>query len=262
MNPVWTAPALEIAVTSASGAQAAQRGGADRLELCNALELGGITPSAGLVEEVLTATSLPVHILVRPRPGDFCYDQDQLATAAREARLLARQGVAGIVLGALTRDARIDSAAAIRIIEAAKSENPDLDITFHKAFDQLADPLAALPELAGLGIDRVLSSGKAQRALDGCAVLAAMTSLASGVQVMAGGGVLPGDIPALATQSQVDAVHFSAKRSGTSTPASSISGTSISLGSADGADPNAYFVTDQALVEQARSQINLLRKPG
>lgn len=247
------APALEVAIASAAGAMSAEFGGADRLELCNALELGGVTPSAGLLESVSAASSLAVHVLVRPRPGDFCYSDSELATAEHEARWLAQQGVAGIVLGALNRDGTIDAVATTRLIAAAKSAAENVEITFHKAFDQAVDPLAALELLAGLGVDRVLSSGQAQRALDGVAVLSAMAALGSGVQIMAGGGVLPADIRELSRNGQIDAVHFSAKQRGPSIPSRS-----ISLGSADGADPNAYFVTDQALVRQARSEIAAL----
>lgn len=244
------APALEVAIASAAGAEAAELGGADRLELCNALELGGITPSAGLLEGVLAATSLPVHVLVRPRPGDFCYSAADLDTAQREARALAAQGAAGIVLGALTRDAQIDVEATARLIEAAKSVNSSIEITFHKAFDQLRMPLPALDVLAELGVDRVLSSGQAQRAVDGVTLLAAMTACSSGVEIMAGGGVLPADIAELAQRAQVDAIHFSAKQSGPAVPMSH-----ISLGTADGANPNAYFVTDQGLIRSARAEI-------
>jgi len=250
-------PVLEIAIASAAGAVAAQLGGADRLELCNALELGGVTPSAGLTASVLAATELPVHVLVRPRPGDFCYDASEIGTAEHEAQLLARQGAAGIVLGALTGDGQIDVAATSRIIAAAKSVAPAVEITFHKAFDQSADPLPALQLLAGLGVDRVLSSGQAQRARDGIPVLSAMAAQRSGVQIMAGGGVLPADIADLSRLARVDAVHFSAKR-----PGPSAANVGISLGSADGADPNAYFVTDQALVRQARAEIAALAGAG
>lgn len=251
--PTPSVPVLEIAIGSAAGAVSAQLGGADRLELCNALELGGVTPSAGLTESVLAATNLPVHALVRPRPGDFCYSASELSTAEQEARLLARQGVAGIVLGALTSNGRIDPLATTRIIAAARSAAPSVEITFHKAFDQTADPLQALELLAELGVDRVLSSGQAQRALDGVSVLATMRAQHSGVQIMAGGRLLPADIAELARNASVDAVHFSAKRPGPSAPNGA-----ISLGSADGVDPNAYFVTDQALVRQARAEIAAL----
>ncbi|WP_304437697.1 copper homeostasis protein CutC, partial [Frigoribacterium sp. Leaf44] len=111
-------PALEIAVTSAAGAVTARDGGADRVELCSALELGGVTPSQGLVEATV-ATGVPVHALVRCRPGGFVYDTDELDVMVREIRALVRSGVAGVVVGALREDGSLDVDALRWFVEAA-----------------------------------------------------------------------------------------------------------------------------------------------
>lgn len=242
---------LEIAIASAAGAAAAQAGGANRVELCSGLELGGLTPSAGLVDACMEAGTLPVNVLLRPRPGDFHYDESELATAEREARMLARQGVAGVVLGALRRDGTIDVPATSRLIAAVLNQSADTVITFHRAIDHVADPIAALETLAGLNVHRVLSSGQAHRAIDGLAVLKQMKSLNTDVEIMAGGGVRPEDIPVLIGRARVDAVHLSAKISGPSVPASA-----VALGSADQSDPNRYFITDESLVRSAAENLD------
>lgn len=252
-----TFPNLEIAVTGPAGAGIAQRAGVDRVELCSALELGGVTPSQGSTEATLTATggSLAVHALIRPRPGDFCYAEDELGTAEREISCLARQGIAGVVIGALNPDGTVALEATRRLVGAARAADPGLQITFHRAVDQTADPVAAVEPLARLGVDRILSSGQANRAIDGVATLRRMVQAAAGiVEIMAGGGVQVSDIQTLVTDAGVQAVHSSAKA-----PRAGSGRTDVSLGSADGADPGAYFVTDQNLVQQAAEVIRKIR---
>ncbi|AJT42622.1 copper homeostasis protein CutC [Psychromicrobium lacuslunae] len=245
---------LEIAIASAAGAVAAYRGGADRVELCSALELGGVTPSAGLIASVLDASELPVQALIRPRPGDFCYSPEELATAVLESVECAKQGVAGVVIGVLTPSGHVDLAATERLIEAARSVNSEIEIVFHRAIDQAVNAVDAVGSLAALGVDRVLSSGQAARAIEGLASLTAMVKANSGVQIMAGGGVRTADIPALFKEAGVAAVHLSAKAAGPAIP-----GATLALGSADGSDPNAYFVTDKDLVSAAAEQLNSCR---
>lgn len=239
-------PALEVAVTSARGARTARECGADRVELCSALELGGITPSAGLVEQA-TAVGLPVFALVRCRPGGFVYDADEVATMRREARSLARAGVAGVVLGALNPAGDLDTDATRRIADAARDAEPAVQLTFHRAVDRARDPLAILPQLVPLGIERVLTSGGAPTADEGLATIGRMTALGLPVQVTAGGGVRP-DTVARAALAGVAAVHLSAKRR-------AAGGTSpVRLGAL--ADDDSYFVTDGDLVRKARAQLH------
>lgn len=251
-------PQLEIAVTGSSGAVVAHQNGADRVELCTALELGGLTPSQGNVERTLSETNgeLEVHALIRPRPGDFCYNRDDLATAEREVRLLVSQGVTGIVIGALDADGTIALDSTQRLIAAARESSAQIDITFHRAIDQTINAVAAVETLIDLGIDRVLSSGQSNSALDGLKTLRAMTHAGSGrLEVMAGGGVRIGDVDALVRQAGVDAVHLSAK----ATEGAAVS-PGVSLGSSDGANPSAYFVTDPQIVEQAAAAVRDLRR--
>jgi len=251
-------PQLEIAVSGSAGAIAANQNGADRVELCTALELGGLTPSQGTVERTLNETrgGLEIHALIRPRPGDFCYSRDDLATAEREVRFLVRQGVSGIVIGALEVDGTIALDSTRRLIAAAREISSEINITFHRAIDHTTDPVAAVTTLLDLEIDRVLSSGQASSAIDGLETLRAMVNAASDrVEVMAGGGVKVGAINTLVNEAGVDAVHLSAKAtSGSPVPPG------VSLGSADSLNPGAYFVTDSDVVHQAAEAVRALRQ--
>jgi copper homeostasis protein len=243
--------ALEIAVVSAAGAVVARDGGADRIELCAALELGGVTPSQGLVEAAV-ATGIPVHALVRSRPGDFVYDADEVATMLREIRAIAAAGVAGVVVGALDADGALDVPGIERFAAAAREVAPDVEVTVHRAIDRAADPVAAAAVLPRLGVTRVLTSGGAPTAPEGTTTLAAMVLAAGDVQVQAGGGVTPTDIPALAATG-LAAVHLSAKRP--AIPATTAD-SAVRMGSRD---DDGYSVTDPAVVAAARRAVDDLR---
>lgn len=240
-------PALEIAVTSPAGARAARENGADRVELCSALELGGLTPSAALVEAV-AAQELPVQVLVRCRPGDFVHDAQEIALMAAEVRSVIASGAAGVVIGALTADGALDTVAVARLAEAARGAGRPVDVTLHRAVDQSADPVATAALLAPLGLTRVLTSGGAPAAADGLETIAAMVAAAPGVQVMAGGGVRLADIPALLSAG-VASVHLSAKTRAPRRPG----GTWVPLGAGGAsAEQDTHFVTDPEVVAGAR----------
>lgn len=234
---------LEIAVQDVPGAQLAAIHGADRIELCTALQLGGLTPSQGLLASVRGAEpALPIHALIRPRPGDYVYDAATVALMVAEIKGMRDGGATGVVIGALTSADAIDYAAVQTLIAAADG----LHITFHRAVDHLSmgDAVAAVPRLAGLGVARILSSGGAARARAGLAQLQAMQEGAAGtLSVMAGGGVDVSDFVAFHEAGLRD-VHLSAKRSvNQPTPAP--------LTEAAQAEDNSYFATDAGLVEQA-----------
>jgi len=243
--------ALEIAVTSAAGTRTARANGATRVELCAALELGGVTPSAGLVEAALAeaGAGFEVHALVRPRPGDFGYDAGELATSVGEVRTLARAGVHGVVVGALTADRRVDLEALRALAGAAREIAPDVVVTFHRALDQAGSVVDAFAALADSGlVDRVLTSGGAPRAIEGLGTIRELASVSAGrVQVMAGGGVGLDDIAAL-VEAGANAVHLSAKRR---VPGA---GARVALGAGD-VDPGSHFVTDGDLVAAARDRL-------
>lgn len=210
---------LEIAVQDAVGALTAVHAGADRLELCAALETGGLTPSLGLVEEVAAGVASAVEgsarpvelcVLIRPRDGGFVFSPLEVSMMERDvAHLAAVPGVTGVVIGALTSDHRIDTEAVRRLVTAAG----DLEVVFHRAIDVVPDPAGCIEALIALGCRRVLTSGGAATAPEGLPALAAMVETADGrLEIMAGGGVTANSIPAL-LDAGVQAIHLSAKES-------------------------------------------------
>lgn len=206
---------VEIAVQDVAGARGALAAGATRLELCQALAVGGLTPSVGLLEAVLAAVDpSTVNVLVRPRGGGFVYAEEEIALVAADIRACVSRGAGGVVVGALTPDGRADLQALARWRDAAG----DATLVFHRAIDAVGAPRAVLEDLRGAGVDRVLTSGGAERSVDGAAVLASLVAASGGIEIMAGGGVQPGDIGALVAAG-VDAVHLSARtRGGTGAP--------------------------------------------
>lgn len=177
---------IELAVESASAARVAAAGGVDRIELAPDLEAGGLTPSLELAGRVVDDVALPVFAMVRPRPGDFVYSAAEIGDMCATIEKLRAAGVHGIVAGALTTERAIDTAATRALVTAADG----LPFTFHRAFDRIADQAGALEQLVALGIARVLTSGGAVSALEGCARLRALVAQADGrIVILAGGGI-------------------------------------------------------------------------
>jgi copper homeostasis protein len=240
---------LEIAVVSAEGAGIAAAEGADRIELCSSLELGGITPSQGLMEAAVEQVGgrLEIHPLIRCRPGDFTYSAAELDTMEREIRSLLMQGAHGVVVGALKPGGKVDVPATRRLAECARNIDASAQLTFHRAIDQGSDPIEAVEVLAGLGFTRVLSSGQSGSVGEGLDTLASMARRSGGrLEIMAGGGLRITDIPAV-QRFGIHAVHLSAKQ--LASPAAS---GALSLGAWNRTDPAAYYVTDAAVVRAAR----------
>ncbi|MGJ4843261.1 copper homeostasis protein CutC [Leifsonia sp. Le1] len=232
--------AVEIAVQDRAGVRVALEAGAHRIELCSALGVGGLTPSAGLIEAAVAEAQSAghdgfVHVLIRPRAGGFVYDADEVELALADIRYARRAGASGVVVGALDAVGAVDTDAVARFV----AEAGDLDVTFHRAIDIAPDPLGALDTLAALGVRRILTSGGASRSIDGVGMLAALAAESAGrVQVMAGGGVGVTDIAGIAATG-VDAVHLSARTTVTGSP------------SGPGGGAASYDVTDAAVVREA-----------
>jgi copper homeostasis protein len=201
---------VELCVDSGAGARVAREAGADRIELCAALELGGLTPSEGLLAQALEEFGKPVVVLLRPRAGDFVYDRSELRTIERDldtALRLGPHGVTGVAVGVLTRDGEIDVAAMDRILDRARP----LEVTFHRAVDLCRDPLRALDALLALGIDRVLSSGGAPNVEAGESRLKEMVERAGDrIAVMPGGGVTPENAARILAATGAREIHGSA----------------------------------------------------
>ena len=208
---------LEVCVDSTASALAAKRGGADRLELCADLIVGGTTPSLTLVQQVKAETGLPVRALLRPRFGDFCYDSYELAQMEQLAAELVEAGADGIVTGVLTPEGALDAGAMQPIYaaarKAAEKAGRPVACTLHRAFDVCADPFAALETARSMGLCTILTSGQAASAPQGAALLRQLTERAGkDVQILAGAGVSAQNIPVLAAQTGVRAFHLSGKQ--------------------------------------------------
>lgn len=148
----------------------AQKLGAERVELCDNLEEGGTTPSYGTIKMVVEKLDIQAFVIIRPRGGDFFYTEEELEIMKEDIRVCKKLGVKGVVIGALNRDNTINYEAIKEMIELAKP----MSITFHKAIDELADPVAEVKKLADLGVDRILTSGTKETALEGKDILNAM----------------------------------------------------------------------------------------
>ena len=201
---------VEIAVDSLASARAARAGGAARVELCAALRDGGLTPPADLLAAAV-AEGIVCFVMIRPRPGDFVYDDAELEAMRRAIRRARHAGARGIVTGALTGDGgRIDEAAMRPLIDEAG----DLPVTFHRAFDRLADLPAALEALVGLGVARVLTSGGAATATAGADAIADLVARADGrIGILPGGGVREANVRELIARTCVTEVHTQLRES-------------------------------------------------
>ena len=198
---------LEIAADGIGSALAAQAGGADRVELCADLAEGGVTPSLGVIAAARAALTLPAHVLIRPRAGDFCYSQAEIRVMQHDVEGCARRGCHGVVIGALDAAGAVDVAACRDLIAAAGS----MSVTFHRAFDAVRDREAALEALIGLGCKRVLTSGAHSTAPEGATAIAAVVRQAAGrIGVIAGAGIRPEDVRQLVAATGVREIHASA----------------------------------------------------
>jgi copper homeostasis protein len=201
------APTLEICVDDAAGLAAAISGGADRIELCSSLTVGGLTPTPGLMALAATA-QIPVYAMIRPRPGDFVFSADDVATMETDIDAARAAGLSGVVLGATHADGSLDTAILKRLAARASG----LGLTLHRAFDLAPDFPAAIDTAIALGFERILTSGGAARAIDGLDALRAITAHAAGrIAIMAGSGVTADNAKTLLALGVTD-LHASASR--------------------------------------------------
>ena len=197
----------EACCPSAEAAGIAAKNGASRVELCESLEIGGVTPSQKMMELVLKENpGLCVNVLVRPRGGDFIFSEDEIQTMLKDIRLCKSLGVNGVVIGALRPDGGVDMACMRRLIEEARP----LSITFHRAFDECSDVRDCLEDVIALGCDRLLTSGHEKNALEGRFIIAELVKQAAGrIIIMAGCGVRPSNINIIAESTKAEEYHSS-----------------------------------------------------
>jgi copper homeostasis protein len=200
-------PLLEVCVDSLESALTAQAAGAGRVELCQALGDGGLTPTHGLLTETRARLSIPIAVMIRPRPADFCYSSDEFTVMKRDLAHARDHGADIIVLGLLTPDGRIDRERTTELIDLAWP----LPVTFHRAFDMTRDPEEALADLLDLRVNRLLTSGQQPTALEGLDLITRLVrSAGPELTVVPGGGITEENLPTILTRSQAREFHVSA----------------------------------------------------
>lgn len=200
---------IEVCVDSPSSAMAAERGGAARVELCGSLVEGGITPSAGMIEAVRKKISIGLQVIIRPRPGDFCYESDEVEIMRRDISVAKEAGADGVVFGMLDREGKVDVSSTRELIELARPMN----VTFHRAFDMSADLLLALEDVQKAGANRVLTSGGENECAHGAETIALLVKAARGrVAIMAGGGIRHDNVADIIQSTGVGEIHVGLSR--------------------------------------------------
>ena len=182
---------IECCCTSVAEVNEAVAGGASRIELCENLETGGVTPSRDLIREVLSVCPLPVNVLIRPRGGDFVFSDNETSRMIEDIVFCRQAGAAGIVSGALLADGSVDTGTMHKLISAARP----LSVTFHRAFDCCNDPYRAIEDIIALGCDRLLTSGLSASAFEGRELIRELVTIAGDrIVVMPGAGIRPSNI--------------------------------------------------------------------
>lgn len=198
---------FEICVDSVDGVRAAREAGADRVELCAGLIEGGTTPSAGMIRRARGVDGIGLHVIIRPRGGDFLFDRDEYAIMESDIDLAKAEGADGVVIGLLMRDGTIDEKRTRALIERARP----MAVTFHRAFDMTPDPFAALETLVALGVERVLTSGQEATVLEGLPLIAELVRRAGRrIIVMPGGGITPRNVERIVSAARPREMHFAA----------------------------------------------------
>ncbi|MFA0114402.1 copper homeostasis protein CutC [Vibrio sp. 10N.261.46.E11] len=201
---------IEVCIDNIESLHNALSGGANRIELCSSLALGGLTPSFGMMKQAAKISSVPVYAMIRPRQGDFIFDYDDILCMLDDIEACASAGLNGVVLGVLTPGGEIDMPAMQTL--ATKAHQLKLGITFHRAIDQLQDYRVALEQIIELGCERVLTSGLASNAEQGKDVIQDMVTRTQGrLDIMAGAGVTANNGYEILKHTKVQALHLSAK---------------------------------------------------
>lgn len=198
---------VEICVDSVESAVAAQAGGAHRIELCDNLMEGGTTPSAGAIEIARKFLDIKLHVIIRPRGGDFLYSDTEFTIMKRDIAAAKTLGADGVVIGILDATGEIDTKRTAELTELSRP----MSVTFHRAFDVCRDPFKAIDELAAIGVDRILTSGQEATAVEGMDLIADLVKHAGErITIMACGNLNERNISKVSTATGVREVHFTA----------------------------------------------------
>jgi copper homeostasis protein len=242
---------LEICCGSIDDALQAQAGGAQRIELCSALFLGGLTPSIGTMQHAREKLTIPIMAMVRPRAGGFCYTDAEFATMERDAEALLTNGADGVVFGILNEDGSIDSKRTRRLCHIAARKQT----VFHRAFDVTPDPFRALDELVGLGVTRVLTSGQQDTVPEGADLIKRLIDHAAGrIEVLPGGGIKPHNLIDVIARTGCTQVHLTAFK--TVEDPSTRNRPHVTFGGALQPPEDRFQMTDSELVRQIATKLH------
>ena len=198
-------PLIEICLESVESVIAAEKGGADRVELCSDLFEGGLTPTIGTVKTALKKSNIKINVMIRPRGGDFCYSDEEFEVMLEDVRALKDTGINGIVFGILTPEGDVDIVRSKELIELARP----LPVTFHRAFDMTRDPYKSLEDLINLSVDRVLTSGQEATVPEGADLLEELVKIAGDrIIVMPGCGITERNFPKLQEKIKAKEYHI------------------------------------------------------
>jgi copper homeostasis protein len=199
---------IEIATTDFTTTKSAVEGGADRIELCSALSEGGITPSYGLIKQCRKAFEVILFPIIRPRPGDFFYTDEEFELMKQDVLLAKNLSCEGVVIGLLKKDGNIDVERTASLVDLAYP----LEVTFHRAFDRCIEPFKALEELIEIGCQRILTSGQKPTAASGVDLIAALINKAGDrIIIMPGSGIRKDNIKMIAEKTGAVEFHSSVK---------------------------------------------------
>jgi copper homeostasis protein len=241
---------LEICCGSIDDAIEAEAGGAQRVELCSALFLGGLTPSLGTMQYARQRLTIPIMAMVRPRGGGFCYTDAEFATMERDAEALIANGAEGIVFGVLKQDGTIDLERLRRLREIAGTRQS----VFHRAFDVTPDPFRALDQLVDLGITRILTSGQQDSVPEGADLIRRLIEYAGGgIEILPGGGIKPYNIADVIARTGCGQVHLTAFK--TVEDSSTRLHPNVTFGGALHPPEDRFQMTDAELVRQIAGKL-------
>lgn len=200
---------LEICTDNVQSSIDAEKSGADRIELCSGLNSGGITPSYGMIAAVREHLKINIHVLVRPRAGDFLYNDAEFDTMTRDIEMCKREGINGVVIGILNHDGSIDKKRTSILVNLARP----LSITFHRAYDMCSDPFSGLEDVISTGADRLLTSGQSNCAEAGMDLLRKLIELSGKrIIIMPGGGISDGNISEIIKKTGASEYHMTGSR--------------------------------------------------
>jgi copper homeostasis protein len=241
---------LEIIATCAADCAAIEQAGGDRIELCSALALGGLTPSAALVQRARALTRLPIMMMLRPREGGFGYAAEEFRQMALDLKFGLAVGVDGFVFGCLNADGTVDLRRTSHLVKLAAGRQT----VFHRAFDLTPDPLVALETLVELGVTRILTSGQQPTAWEGAGLIRQLVTRAAGrIEILPGSGVRSGQVAALVQRTGATQVHASASR--TELDRSTHANPTLNFGGAPSSEGERHRVVDAAQVAALRAEI-------